>query len=115
MLFATRCSIKRGCLPHKLRTFVKERIDGGASQLSPEKWQLLLDWCVTSAQEQNGTSLLNIGSTDPALCQDHEFLDWCDQRIEITLGAAPRATMGQAQGGGGRDLHLVQQITSNMG
>jgi hypothetical protein len=104
-----------GCLPHKLRTFVKERIDGGASELSAEKWQLLLDWCVAAAQEQNGTSLLNIGSTDPALCQDHEFLDWCDQRIEITLGAAPRATMGQAQGGGGRDLHLVQQITSNMG
>ena len=66
--------------------FVKERIDGGARQILPEKWQLVLDWCVAAAQEQNGTSLLNIGTTDPALCQDPEFLDWCGQRMEITLG-----------------------------
>ena len=76
-----------------------------------------LDWCVAAAQEQNGTgtSILNIGASDPALRQDTEFLDWCDQRIQITLGAVPSAITGYTSGGGRRDLHLVQHVTTNMG
>ncbi len=91
-----------GCLPHTLRKFVKDKIDGGETQVHTQKWQVLLDWCVAAAQEQNGTgtSILNIGAPDPALCQDTEFLDWCDQRIQIMLGAVPSAIMGYTPGGG---------------
>ena len=104
-----------GCPPRTLHKFVKEKIGGGGTHVQAQKWQLLLDWCVAAAQEQGGTSILNIGAPDPALCQDPEFLDWCDQHIQITLGAAPRANTGHTQEGGGQDLQLVQQIRSNMG
>ena len=89
-----------GCLPHTLRKFIQDKINGGETQVQTQKWQLLLDWCVAAAQEQNGTSILNIGAPDPALCQDTEFLDWCDQRLQITLGAAPSAHTGYTPGGG---------------
>ncbi len=58
-------------------------------------------------------SLLNIGTPDPALCQDQEFLDWCNQCIQITLGEEPR--LPSKPGGGTRDLHWVEQISNNMG
>ena len=103
-----------GCLPDTLRKFVQDKINGGETQVQTQKWQLLLDWCVATAQEQNGTSILNIGAPDPALCQDTEFLDWCDHQLQITLGAAPSAHTGYTPGGE-KGLHLVQQITTNMG
>ena len=62
---------------------------------------------------KNKVSLLNIGTTNPALCQDQEFLDWCNQRIQITLGEEPRLP-GEPERGT-RDLHLVEQISNNMG
>ena len=103
-----------GCLPHTLCKFVQDKIDRGETQVQTPKWQLLLDWCVTAAQEQHGTSILNIGAPDPALCQDTEFLDWCDHQLQITLGAVPSAHTGYTPGGE-KGLHLVQQITTNMG
>ncbi len=74
------------CLPYKLRKFIKDQIDGGGSQILPKKWQLILDWCIAASQEKDRTSLLNIGAPEPALCQDPEFLEWCKQRLIITLG-----------------------------
>ncbi len=56
------------CLPHKLRKFVSEYINGGESQIQPVKWQLVLDWCLAAAQEKDGTSLLNIGAPELAFC-----------------------------------------------
>jgi hypothetical protein len=105
------------CPPHKLCTFIKDHINEGGTQIQQQKWQLLLDWCVAAAQEKNETSILNIGTPDPALCQDREFIDWCNQRIQITLGEDVRPLGGEAhgQGGGTRDLQLVEQISNNMG
>ena len=63
------------CLPYQLQTFITGKIDEEGSQISHEKWQLLLEWCIAASQEKDGTSLLNIGSSEPALCQDPEFLE----------------------------------------
>ncbi len=79
-----------GCLPHAIRKFVKEKIDGGETQVAGQKWQLLLDWCVDASQEKGGESLLQLGAPEPALCQDSEFVEWCDQRIQSNLGEEHR-------------------------
>ncbi len=71
--------------------YIRDHLDGD-TQIGPERWQLILDWCVAAAQEKNETSLLNIGTPEPALCQDPEFLDWCERRIRITLGDEARVT-----------------------
>ncbi len=106
---------ERACFPHKLRKFVLKHIDGGESQLQPVKWQLVLDWCLAAAQGKDGTILLNIGAPEPALCQDPEFLEWCELCLATTLGPETRPTGGRAQEGGGGDLQLVKHIPSNMG
>jgi hypothetical protein len=104
------------CLPHKLHKFVSSHIDGGESQVPPDKWQLVLDWCLVAAQGGNdGTSILNLGSPEPALCQDLEFLKWCKLRLNTTLRQEPQQAMGQYNGGGPGNLKLVKQITQNMG
>ncbi len=89
--------------------------DGGGSQILPKKWQLILNWCIAALQEKDGTSLLNIGSPEPALCQDPKFLEWCKQCLLITLGQESGAAGGHAQGGGAGDLQLVERITTYMG
>jgi hypothetical protein len=76
------------CLPYQLQNFIRNKIDTGEDQVTPEKWQLLLDWCLAASQEWEGTSLLNIGSPEPALCQDPEILEWCEHRLLCTLGPA---------------------------
>ncbi len=91
-------------------------IDGGASQVPPDKWRLVLDWCLVALQgSADGLSILNLGSSAPALCQDNEFLEWCKLCLAATLGNDRRqlAPLGAREE---RDnLHLVERITSNMG
>ena len=62
-------------------------------------------------------NLLNIGTPEPALCQAPEFLDWCEQHITITLEEEAWFAHGAQHAGevGARDLHLVEQISKNMG
>ena len=74
----------------------------------------MLDWCVAAAQEKNETSLINIGTLEPAVCQDSEFLDWCDQRITGTLGEEVRGDGATQRRDGPRDLQLVEKISNNM-
>jgi hypothetical protein len=68
---------------------------------------------ISASQEKNEVSLLNIGTTDPAICQDQKILDWCDQHIQITLGVEPPLPSKLERGT--RDFHLVEQISINMG
>ena len=51
------------------------------------------------------------------MSQDPEFIDWCEQHLRFTLGEEVRAaTVAQCRGGeGARHLHLVEQISKNMG
>jgi hypothetical protein len=80
--------------------FVSDHIDGGELQVLPDKWQLVLDWCLAAAQGGNkGTSILNLWSPKPALCQDPEFLEWCELCLNTTLGQEPQQAMGQYNGG----------------
>ena len=73
----------------------------------------MTDSCIATAQAKNDSSLLNIGTPEPALCQDTEFLDWCERRISFTLGEEVGAATAARRGGGEgtRDLHLVEQIS----
>jgi hypothetical protein len=102
------------CLPHDLYTYVRDHLDGDTTNTLGQ-WWLVLDWCVSAAQEKNETSLINIGTLEPAVCQDSEFLDWCNQRITGTLGEEARGDDATQQRDGPRDLHLVEQILNNMG
>ena len=34
------------CLPHMLRKWIAEHINGDDSQLPQDEWKLLLDWCL---------------------------------------------------------------------
>jgi len=104
------------CLPYHLYMYIRDHLDGDTT-IDPEHWRLILDWCIAAAQEKNDSSLLNIGTPEPALCQDPEFLDWCERRLNFTLGEEVRAaTIAQHGGGEGAcDLHLVEQISKNMG
>ena len=90
--FVTELLEKQGgtCLLHKLIKFVVEHIKGGESQIPAAKWQLVLDWCLAAAQgNNNGTSVLNLGAPEPALCQDAEFLEWWKLRLTTILGQEP--------------------------
>jgi len=104
------------CLPYHLYMYIRDHLDGDTT-IDPERWRLILDWCIAATQEKNDSSLLNIGTPEPALCQDPEFLDWCERRLNFTLGEEVRAaTIAQHGGGEGAcDLHLVEQISKNMG
>ncbi len=112
--------VKQGgaCLPHNLRAFVTAHLDGGTSQIPRERCKLILDWCLAASQcGPDGASLLNLGSPEPALCQDEEFLEWCGQRLATTLGhnvtraETQHGTMAGPQG----NIQLVERITANMG
>ncbi len=90
------------CLAHKLQKFVSDHIGGGELQVPPDKWQLVLDKCLAAAQGgNNGLSILNLGSLEPALCQDSEFFEWCELRLNTTLEQEPQLATGQYNGGGG--------------
>jgi hypothetical protein len=52
---------KGGCLPHMIRKFVKDKIDGGETQVQGHKWLLIFDWCVAASQEKDGRSILQLG------------------------------------------------------
>jgi hypothetical protein len=91
------------CLPHNLRMFIKTHINGGDSQVPGEKWQLILNWCLAASQGgNNGSSLLNLGSPESALCQDDKFLEWCNLRLSTTLGREQQQRGPQGNGGGDR-------------
>ncbi len=78
------------CLPHKLQKFVSDHINGWKLQVLPAQWQLVLDWCLATAQGGNDrTSVLNLKSLEPALCQDPEFLKWCKLHLDTTMGQEP--------------------------
>jgi len=62
------------CLPYHLHMYIRDHLDGDMT-IDPEHWRLIFDWCIAAAQEKNDSSLLNIGTPEPALCQDPEFLD----------------------------------------
>jgi hypothetical protein len=83
------------CLRHKLLNYIRDCIDLGDFNFPADKWQLLLDWCLMASQERDGTSLLNIDSQSPALCQDQEFLEWCEHRLLSTLGPANNCEGGE--------------------
>ena len=62
------------CLPYHLHMYIRDHLDGDTT-INPERWWLIFNWCITAAQEKNDSSLLNIGTSEPALRQDPEFLD----------------------------------------
>jgi hypothetical protein len=39
------------CLPYHLYVYIRDHLDGD-TQIGPEHWQLILDWCVATAQEK---------------------------------------------------------------
>jgi len=83
---------------------IRDHLDGDTT-INPERWRLILEWCITAAQEKNDSSLLNIGTTEPALCQDPEFLDWCERHLNFTLGEEVRVdTVAQRDRGEGRAI-----------
>ena len=87
------------CLPYHLYMYIRDHLDGDTT-IDPERWRLILDWCIAAAQEKNDSSLLkNIGTPEPALCQDPEFLDWCERRLNFTLGEEVRAATVAHRGG----------------
>ena len=70
-MFVAEFLVQKGgaCLPHNLQNFMTTHIDGGASQVPPDKWQLVLDWCLAALQgSMDGSSILNLGSLELALC-----------------------------------------------
>jgi hypothetical protein len=105
------------CLPHTLRAFVTDYINSGKSQVLEEKWQLVLDWCLAASQAAtDGSSILNLGAPEPALCQDEEFLKWCGQRLATTLGRDATRADGQPKAALATDnIQLVERIIANMG
>ncbi len=116
--FVAEFLVQKGgaCLPHTLRNFVTTPIDGGDSQVPPDKWQLVLDWCLAASQgSADGSSILNLGSPEPALCQDNKFLEWCELHLASTLGKDWHQLAPQGTREGQDNLHLVKRITSNMG
>ncbi len=105
------------CLPYHLHMYVQDHLTGDTT-IDPKRWWLILEWCIAAAQEKNDSSLLNIRTPELALCQDPEFLDWwCERRLNFTLGEEVSAAAVAQRGGGegAHDLHLVEQISKNMG
>jgi hypothetical protein len=88
-MIAAKFVVQQGgsCLPHTFWAFLMDHIEGETSQVGQDKWQLILSWCLAASQVgADGSSILNLGAPEPAICQDEEFLDWRKQCLTMTLG-----------------------------
>jgi hypothetical protein len=105
------------CLPHMLWKRVAGHIDGGTSQIpTNNKCQLLLDWCLAAAQANtDDTSILNLRTTETALSQDPEFLEWCELRLTATLRQEPKQARLTGGNKGKGTIKIIEWIASEMG
>ena len=104
------------CRPHEL---LLEMIRLSAVYHLPvEEWSLVRKWCVVAAQAKaDGDSHIALKLL-PAFSADKSFLDWCERRIDTTMGIRVREIGGDGGGTGGHAAHLVAttaQVVQKMG
>ena len=87
------------CRPHELLVEVTRLM--GTYNLPADDWSLVIKWCQVAAQaKQDGDSHVALKIL-PAFSADKSFLDWCDRRIDATMGLRVREVGGN--GGGDRE------------
>ena len=104
------------CRPHEL---LREAIRlAGMYQLAEEEWSLVKKWCMVGAQAKaNGDSHIAL-TILPAFSADKSFLDWCERRIDTTMGLRVQEIGGGKASGADGHAQLVAttaQVVQNMG
>ncbi len=88
-------TVKGGqCRPHELLLETGRLV--GAYALPADDWGLVKQWCMVAAQAKtDGDSHLAL-KIQPAFSADKNFLDWCERRIDTTMGLRVREIIGGA-------------------
>ena len=81
------------CRPHELLREIR-RLQGEYT-LAADQWDLVATWCVVAAQAAaaDGDSHLALKIL-PAFSADTSFLEWCERRVDITMGLRVREIGG---------------------
>jgi hypothetical protein len=94
-------TVKGGqCRPHELLLEMGRLV--GEYTLPVDDWGLVKQWCMVAAQAKpDGDSHVAL-KIQPAFSADKSFLDWCERRIDTTMGLRVREIGGQVGGQGDR-------------
>ena len=94
------------CRPHELLVEVA-RLAGGYPTVPADNWELVKNWCLVAAQAKaDGDSHVALKIL-PAISADKSFLDWCERRIDGTMGLRVREIGGHQGTGGGGQTNLI--------
>jgi hypothetical protein len=92
------------CRPHEL--LLETNRLSAVYTLPVGDWSLVQKWCRVAAQAKpDGDSHVAL-QIQPAFSADKSFLDWCERRIDNTMGLRVREIGGQGEGQGGQ-AHLL--------
>ena len=105
------------CRPHELLQEVR-RLEGEYT-IPNDNWELVAKWCMVAAQASaaDGDSHLAL-KIMPAFSADKSFLEWCERRIDITMGIRVReigGNTGDFAGGQAQLLSTTVNVVRNMG
>ena len=101
------------CRPHELLIEAGRRI-AGEYGLPADDWSLVKKWCMVAAQAKaDGDSHVAL-KLQPANSADKSFLDWCERRIDTTMGLRVREIGGQGSGQQGGQAHLLATTATAM-
>lgn len=92
------------CRPYKL-LWEARRLQGEYT-LQADEWELVTRWCLIAAQAAAGDGDSHLAlKLLPAFSADKSFLEWCEHRIDLTMGLRVREIGGQGHGGDREGKH----------
>ena len=105
------------CRPYEL--LVEARRLEGEYTIPTDEWGLVIKWCTVAAQAQAGDGDSHLAlKILPAFSADKSFIDWCERRIDLTMGIRVREIGGHTGGLGGGQAQLLTttvNVVRNMG
>jgi hypothetical protein len=104
--------------PHELLARVLSHIECGDTELTEDTWQVVINWCLVSAQaDDKGDSLLvlHLGA---AYSSERGFINWCTTQLDAAMGPRP-TLLGAIQGvscsgGGGGTIDPASSLSSSL-
>jgi hypothetical protein len=94
------------CRPHELLMEV-QRLAGAYPTISADNWELVRNWCFVAAQAKADGDSHAALKILPAISADKSFLEWCERRIDGTMGLRVREIGGPPGLGGGGQTNLI--------
>ena len=104
------------CRPYELLREAR-RLQGEYT-IQAAEWELVTKWCIVAAQAAAGDGDSHLAlKLLPAFSADKSFLEWCERRIDLTMGLRVREIGGHGGGQGGHAqlLSTTVNVVRNMG